>query len=496
MSALSLALNGTKVDRNVRSSIAPVSPLPVRGLDTVESSRVIPVPNTTTDSLSLTDSAKGTPGSFGSLGGSPSFPLGASANHGTSSSLKSSSGSPHILATSPSSNSISHHQPLLSSSLRASRTNGDTDRTLSPLARAAGMNIPLSTSAGSPQGFQLNGGGSPVGSPRVRSHRRTSSSSRNRRLSSSSLTPSGSYIAKSSPLAMAAATGSSLKNSTAIDDMMMDGHPSTSSPNGPLNTNSPIAIAAAAAVTPDKLSRLLLSQGPLAIRHITSHLALTITGFADLSLSKQRRLIIAALDSGDPINNVVFEKVGWGRWTARKTDGHHIKSSKRRESITAHLNTGKPPMSPILRAADSQYLQSRGGAWADDVDLADDDMMFHNSARKPPSHDTAVFDDDDEDEEDYEEDDDYDLNSHGRLHRVMGVKLESNGHHRRRDSNTGRIHRGGDTDEEDWRGMGAASLRNTSCSGEDIRVEDMKIEGVMRAKELEAIDALVQLRSI
>lgn len=89
---------------------------------------------------------------------------------------------------------------------------------------------------------------------------------------------------------------------------------SSSALDKPLNTHSPVALAAAAAVTPAKIAALLHSQGPLAIRHITAHLAQTIPGFGGLSLSKQRRVIVGVLDSGDSKSGIKFSKVGWGRW--------------------------------------------------------------------------------------------------------------------------------------------------------------------------------------
>ncbi|GMM36988.1 Stb3 protein [Saccharomycopsis crataegensis] len=111
------------------------------------------------------------------------------------------------------------------------------------------------------------------------------------------------------------------QHSIHIDDYDENG----ARPNGQLSTSSPAGIAAASAVTPDKLANLLLTQGPLAIRHLTSHLANLIPGFAHLSLSKQRRLIIAALDSGDPITGCIFEKVGWGQWAAKKIGSEAVK---------------------------------------------------------------------------------------------------------------------------------------------------------------------------
>ncbi|CCE61221.1 hypothetical protein TPHA_0A01380 [Tetrapisispora phaffii CBS 4417] len=88
----------------------------------------------------------------------------------------------------------------------------------------------------------------------------------------------------------------------------------------PLSTTSPEAIAAGKLVTPTRLSELLLTKGPLAIRYITNTLSADIPSFKDLSLSKQRRLIMSVLEAGDETNNVVFEKIGWGQWTAKKVE--------------------------------------------------------------------------------------------------------------------------------------------------------------------------------
>ena len=85
----------------------------------------------------------------------------------------------------------------------------------------------------------------------------------------------------------------------------------------PLSTSSPEAVVAAAMVTPQLLSELLARSGPLAIRHITHALTDQIPDFSKLSSSKQRRLIMGAMDAGDRRNSVVFEKIGWGQWTVK-----------------------------------------------------------------------------------------------------------------------------------------------------------------------------------
>ena len=83
------------------------------------------------------------------------------------------------------------------------------------------------------------------------------------------------------------------------------------------------------AITPGLLAKhhlpdILLSHGPLAIRHIMGYLTTSVPGFSRITSAKARRLVVAALegrgsgvDGGGLNGDVVFEKVGWGRWDAR-----------------------------------------------------------------------------------------------------------------------------------------------------------------------------------
>lgn len=91
-----------------------------------------------------------------------------------------------------------------------------------------------------------------------------------------------------------------------------------------LSTSSPEGIQIASKITPARLAELLIRKGPLPIRHITSQLAIEVAGFDHLSLSKQRRLIMAAMEQKDTTNNVVFEKIGWGQWAVRRVDSDFI----------------------------------------------------------------------------------------------------------------------------------------------------------------------------
>lgn len=72
------------------------------------------------------------------------------------------------------------------------------------------------------------------------------------------------------------------------------------------------------------LPEILLNHGPLAIRHIMGYLTTSVPGFSGIPPTKARRLVVGALegrgggDGGGVEVEVDFEKVGWGRWNARR----------------------------------------------------------------------------------------------------------------------------------------------------------------------------------
>lgn len=110
-----------------------------------------------------------------------------------------------------------------------------------------------------------------------------------------------------------------------------------------LSTSSPEGIQIASKITPERLANLLIRKGPLPIRHITNQLSLEVQGFDQLSLSKQRRLIMAAMEQTDTVNNVVFEKIGWGQWAVRKVDSDYIVTegteAENNSSLDSRINT-------------------------------------------------------------------------------------------------------------------------------------------------------------
>ena len=89
-------------------------------------------------------------------------------------------------------------------------------------------------------------------------------------------------------------------------------------------------IDAAGAITPALLAKhhlpnILLVNGPLAIRHVMGYLTASVPGFSGIPPAKARRLVVGALEgrgSGGEHegfdSDVVFEKVGWGKWGARR----------------------------------------------------------------------------------------------------------------------------------------------------------------------------------
>lgn len=86
----------------------------------------------------------------------------------------------------------------------------------------------------------------------------------------------------------------------------------------------------AGAITPAMLAKfhlpeILLNHGPLAIRHVMGYLTTSVPGFAGIPPAKARRLVVGALEGrgsggegGGLDGDVEFEKVGWGRWDARR----------------------------------------------------------------------------------------------------------------------------------------------------------------------------------
>lgn len=206
-----------------------------------------------------------------------------------------------------------------------------------------------------------------------------------------------------------------------------------------------------------------------------------------MSLSKQRRLIIAALDSIDHVNQIRFEKVGWGRWAAKKVSDTAVSGKvapltharKRRESasaLAATSGTARPPLSPNLKPLDAHVFLDDGdddkfSVLKSSPNAASALLAAHNRnrhRRRSSVHRSRMMfkdleddddddenenaiEDDDEDDDDEEDDEDYAVAGSLELEESVGLRKPSARRH-------------SETDEEDWQSMGAASLRRTSSS--------------------------------
>jgi len=233
-----------------------------------------------------------------------------------------------------------------------------------------------------------------------------------------------------------------------LDLQDVDGSGRDGSSEKSLDVGSP-GYGATGAITPNLLAKhhlpaILLRNGPLAIRHITGYLTTEVPGFSGIPPAKARRLVVGALEGrgsgseGAGINgDVIFEKVGWGRWDAR-IKGQPAKSSR-------GIQHSPPPSAPSSYTAgmpiakghewssfDRTRLYAPVKSWADESTTFshfEDTSMAENEADKM-SLDGGESSASSEPIPDHDE--------------VMGNSPED------------------DTDDEDWAAIGAAALRDPS----------------------------------
>lgn len=201
------------------------------------------------------------------------------------------------------------------------------------------------------------------------------------------------------------------------------------------------------AITPDMLAKyhlpnILLDQGPLALRHVMGYLTTSVPGFSRIPAAKARRLIVSALEGrgagGGLQGEVIFEKVGWGRWDARRrgepsrdqqlSPPSSISNSYPRHSMQIPNKKRESLSAYGASVGDSTaFSYSEMGYGGDDVNMLEDEadkMSLDGDARNDSSSEAPDDDivDDDWGEEDV-------------------------------------------TDEEDWAHIGAAALRARSLNG-------------------------------
>ncbi|KAF2020632.1 hypothetical protein BU24DRAFT_4883 [Aaosphaeria arxii CBS 175.79] len=174
----------------------------------------------------------------------------------------------------------------------------------------------------------------------------------------------------------------------------------------------------AAMLAKHHLPKIFMGHGSMPVRDIMSHLAQSVPGYSRIPPAKARRLVVAALEhraGGGLHGEVVFEKVGWGRWHVK---GQHSQSGQGMP-IKGH-GASRPGLTPPASVDSNGGLaisklrngnNGFSGSWAaasmqDDQDEEMADRMSLDGSEDSESE-TSEMDlehdllDDDTDEEDW-----------------------------------------------------------------------------------------------
>lgn len=177
--------------------------------------------------------------------------------------------------------------------------------------------------------------------------------------------------------------------------------PTTTTTSTPLVAEALSGLESTDTITPALLAKhylphILLSDGPLAIRHIMSQLTTSVPGFSRIPPTKARRLVGAALEGksfggevGAVNSEVKFEKVGWGRWGAHRLDqaGKITSSTGYPGQMASSSPVGSMPSGP-----ENQRLMPAGRDAIDNQavygsSMAGDSAVFSHSDFEYDDHD-------------------------------------------------------------------------------------------------------------
>lgn len=212
------------------------------------------------------------------------------------------------------------------------------------------------------------------------------------------------------------------------------------------------------AITPAMLAKfhlpdILLVHGPLAIRHIMGYLTTSVPGFAGIPPAKARRLVVGALEGrgngsegGGANGDVIFEKVGWGRWDARRRG----QPPREQQAYTSSFPSTSPPSSLPTTSGGMQIPQH---------------SQWRNANHRPTYGtsvaDSAIFSHSEMDYGDYEADK-MSLDGDGSRDYCSDSDMPEDA------MPEDELDEGDVTDEEDWAGIGADALRAQSLNGGGI----------------------------
>ncbi|KAL0257013.1 DNA-binding proteins Bright/BRCAA1/RBP1 and proteins containing BRIGHT domain [Diplodia seriata] len=243
----------------------------------------------------------------------------------------------------------------------------------------------------------------------------------------------------------------------------------------PLSSAALSGLEAADTITPTMLAKhhlpdILLNNGPVAIRHVLMNLAQSVPGFSRIPQAKARRLVVAALESRTVGSSavsegeVVFEKVGWGRWDAYIMGQPRPERNPTGTGIPVH-GMRQSAFSPPASVPDSYAMSADGlriprvghrerhGQFARREDLYSGSWAASSAMS---GHDVS----------------DYDVDMNMAEHEAD--KMSMDGDEAGYDSPPAPENMDDDieideedeaTDEEDWAGIGAQVLRQSSMGG-------------------------------
>ena len=127
-------------------------------------------------------------------------------------------------------------------------------------------------------------------------------------------------------------------------------------------------------IVADSYLPVLFGQyGALAARHIVAYLANAHPRFQQLTPTKQRRLVVQALELR---KGVMFEKAGWGRWTLVEGNvrGQPLQHSHTPESVPTREPTTKRTPSLLGTSYSADFMFSPAMSMSADQGGRDDDI--------------------------------------------------------------------------------------------------------------------------
>lgn len=193
-------------------------------------------------------------------------------------------------------------------------------------------------------------------------------------------------------------------------------------PSSALSREALAGVEAAGQITASMLAKyhlpkIFLGHGSMPVRDIMAHLAQSVPGYSRIPPAKARRLVVAALEhraGGGLHGEVVFEKVGWGRWHVkgqRTQSGKGVPIGARgasRSGLTPPASVDSAGGLTISRLRQGQDMYS--GSWAagsmessQDEEMADKMSLDGSETSDSDTSDMDLENDlnDDTDEEDW-----------------------------------------------------------------------------------------------